>query len=133
MSADEAKKRGRRRCSRSSCRWGYHAQAPEWFTTAPAQAITNALAKAKWDAKKVDLWEINEAFAVVSIANNQLLGLDPAKVNVWGGAVALGHPIGASGAPARHAVTRWPRRTRRPAARRCASAAVKASRCWWRA
>ena len=54
--------------------------------------------KAKWDAKKVDLWEINEAFAVVSIANNQLLGLDPAKVNVWGGAVALGHPIGASGA-----------------------------------
>jgi acetyl-CoA C-acetyltransferase len=92
--------------------WGYHAQAPEWFTTAPAQAITNALARAqvrtdgrsgaaaaadRWDAKKVDLWEINEAFAVVSIANNQLLGLDPAKVNIWGGAVALGHPIGASG------------------------------------
>ncbi len=97
MSADEAKKRGAKVLAKIVA-WGYHAQAPEWFTTAPAQAITNALAKAKWDAKKVDLWEINEAFAVVSIANNQLLGLDPAKVNVWGGAVALGHPIGASGA-----------------------------------
>ena len=51
-----------------------------------------------WKTDDVDLWEINEAFAVVSIANNQLLGLDPARVNVWGGAVALGHPIGASGA-----------------------------------
>jgi len=78
--------------------WGYHAQAPEWFTTAPAAAINNALKRAGWDAKHVDLWEINEAFSVVSIANNQLLSLDPAKVNVWGGAVALGHPIGASGA-----------------------------------
>jgi acetyl-CoA C-acetyltransferase len=97
MSADEAKKRGIKPLAKLVS-WGYHAQAPEWFTTAPAQAITNALAKAKWDAKKVDLWEINEAFAVVSIANNQLLGLDPAKVNIWGGAVALGHPIGASGA-----------------------------------
>jgi acetyl-CoA C-acetyltransferase len=96
MSADEAKKRGAKVLARLVS-WGYHAQAPEWFTTAPAQAITNALAKAKWDVKKVDLWEINEAFAVVSIANNQLLGLDPSKVNVWGGAVSLGHPIGASG------------------------------------
>ena len=96
MSADEAKKRGAKVLARLVS-WGYHAQAPEWFTTAPAQAITNALTKAKWDAKKVDLWEINEAFSVVSIANNQLLGLDPARVNVWGGAVALGHPIGASG------------------------------------
>jgi acetyl-CoA C-acetyltransferase len=96
MSADEAKKRGAKVLARLVS-WGYHAQAPEWFTTAPAEAIKNALAKAKWDAKKVDLWEINEAFAVVSIANNQLLGLDPAKVNIWGGAVALGHPIGASG------------------------------------
>jgi acetyl-CoA C-acetyltransferase len=97
MSADEAKKRGAKVLARLVS-WGYHAQAPEWFTTAPAKAIENALGKAKWDAKKVDLWEINEAFAVVSIANNQLLGLDPAKVNIWGGAVALGHPIGASGA-----------------------------------
>ncbi len=111
MSADEAKRRGYTsatagRSPASSgtptvlarlVSWGYHAQAPEWFTTAPAQAITNALAKAKWDAKKVDLWEINEAFSVVSIANNQMLGLDPSKVNVWGGAVSMGHPIGASG------------------------------------
>jgi acetyl-CoA C-acetyltransferase len=97
MSAEEAKKRGAKVLAKLVS-WGYHAQAPEWFTTAPAQAITNALTKAKWDAKKVDLWEINEAFAVVSLANNQLLGLDASKVNIWGGAVALGHPIGASGA-----------------------------------
>ncbi len=51
-----------------------------------------------WEVGDVDLWEINEAFAVVSVVNNQMLGLDPAKVNVHGGAVALGHPIGASGA-----------------------------------
>jgi acetyl-CoA C-acetyltransferase len=97
MSGDEAKKRGLKVLAKLVA-WGYHAQAPEWFTTAPAPAIQNALAKAKWDAKKVDLWEINEAFAVVSIANNQMLGLDPNKVNIHGGAVALGHPIGASGA-----------------------------------
>lgn len=97
MSGDEAKKRGLEVLAKLVA-WGYHAQAPEWFTTAPAPAIQNALAKAKWDAKQVDLWEINEAFAVVSIVNNQLLGIDPNKVNIHGGAVALGHPIGASGA-----------------------------------
>jgi acetyl-CoA C-acetyltransferase len=97
MSADEAKKRGVKVLAKLVS-WGYHAQAPEWFTTAPAGAIEKALTKAKWDAKKVDLWEINEAFSVVSLANNQMLGLDPAKVNIWGGAVSLGHPIGASGA-----------------------------------
>jgi acetyl-CoA C-acetyltransferase len=75
-----------------------HAQAPEWFTTAPAGAITSLLGKIGWRVEDVDLWEINEAFAVVSIVNNRMLGLDPARVNVWGGAVALGHPIGASGA-----------------------------------
>jgi acetyl-CoA C-acetyltransferase len=96
MSADEAKRRGAKILARLVA-WGYHAQAPEWFTTAPAQAIGNALKRAGWEARQVDLWEINEAFSVVSVANNQLLGLDPAKVNVWGGAVALGHPIGASG------------------------------------
>ncbi len=96
MSADEAKRRGATVLARLVAT-GYHAQAPEWFTTAPAAAIDKACAKAGWKATDVDLWEINEAFAVVSIANNQLLGLDPAKVNVWGGAVALGHPIGASG------------------------------------
>ena len=96
MSAEEAKKRGLKVLARLVAS-GYHAQAPEWFTTAPAPAINNALKKAGWDAKKVDLWEINEAFSVVSVANNQLLGIDGSKVNVWGGAVALGHPIGASG------------------------------------
>jgi acetyl-CoA C-acetyltransferase len=75
-----------------------HAQAPEWFTTAPAFAIEKLLARVGWKKDDVDLWEINEAFAVVSVVNNRMLGLDPAKVNVWGGAVALGHPIGASGA-----------------------------------
>ncbi|HEX3694381.1 MAG TPA: thiolase family protein [Polyangia bacterium] len=75
-----------------------HAQAPEWFTTAPAGAIDKLLKKIGWKTAEVDLWEINEAFAVVSVINNRMLGLDPARVNVWGGAVALGHPIGASGA-----------------------------------
>jgi acetyl-CoA C-acetyltransferase len=75
-----------------------HAQAPEWFTTAPAGAIERLLRKIEWKKEDVDLWEINEAFAVVSVVNNRMLGLDPARVNVWGGAVALGHPIGASGA-----------------------------------
>jgi acetyl-CoA C-acetyltransferase len=74
------------------------AQAPEWFTTAPALSIDRALAKAKLGRNDIDLYEINEAFAVVALANNQLLGLDAKKVNVNGGAVALGHPIGASGA-----------------------------------
>ncbi|MBK9032799.1 MAG: acetyl-CoA C-acetyltransferase [Myxococcales bacterium] len=97
MSADEAKRRELPVLARIVAT-GYHAQAPEWFTTAPAPAIEKACAKVGWKPQAVDLWEINEAFAVVSIAQNQLLGLDPAKVNVWGGAVALGHPIGASGA-----------------------------------
>lgn len=73
-------------------------QAPEWFTTAPAKAIPLALHKAGLSAGQVDFYEINEAFSVVSIANNRELGLDPAKVNVNGGAVSLGHPLGASGA-----------------------------------
>ncbi|MCX5748365.1 MAG: thiolase family protein, partial [Proteobacteria bacterium] len=97
MSADEAKRRGLTPLARIVAT-GYHAQAPEWFTTAPATAIANAIAKAKWDVRDVGLWEINEAFSVVAVVNNQLLGLDANKVNVWGGAVALGHPIGASGA-----------------------------------
>ncbi|HEY7954412.1 MAG TPA: acetyl-CoA C-acetyltransferase [Polyangia bacterium] len=74
------------------------AQAPEWFTTAPAVSIERALKKAELSTNDIDLWEINEAFAVVAIVNNQLLGLDPKRVNVNGGAVALGHPIGCSGA-----------------------------------
>ncbi len=96
-SADAAAARGAKPIARIVATAG-HAQAPEWFTTAPAGAIERVLARAGWKKDDVDLWEINEAFAVVSIANNKLLGLDPTRVNVWGGAVALGHPIGASGA-----------------------------------
>jgi len=78
--------------------YGSAAQAPEWFTTAPAKAIEGTLRRLNLSVNDIDLFEINEAFAVVSIANEQKLGLDRSKVNVWGGAVALGHPIGASGA-----------------------------------
>ena len=74
------------------------AKAPMQFTTAPADAINKVLKKANLNLSDIDLFEINEAFAVVSLANNKLLGLDNSKVNVNGGAVALGHPIGASGA-----------------------------------
>ena len=74
------------------------AKAPEWFTTAPADAIPIALKRAGITKDDVDLWEVNEAFSVVSIANNQILELDPAKVNIYGGAVSIGHPIGCSGA-----------------------------------
>lgn len=73
-------------------------QAPEWFTTAPAKAIPLALKMADVPLGDVDFFEINEAFAVVSLANNQALGLNATKVNVNGGAVAMGHPLGASGA-----------------------------------
>ena len=74
------------------------AKAPMQFTTAPADAINKVLKKANLKISDIDLFEINEAFAVVSLANNKLLDLDNSKVNVNGGAVALGHPIGASGA-----------------------------------
>ncbi len=74
------------------------AQAPEWFTTAPVGAIQAVLAKAGWSAADVDLFEINEAFATVAMAPIEELGIPHAKVNVNGGACALGHPIGASGA-----------------------------------
>lgn len=72
-------------------------QAPEWFTTAPAKAIPIALARAGVKAEDVDFYEINEAFAVVCVANNELLNLNPEKVNVYGGGVSIGHPIGSSG------------------------------------
>lgn len=74
------------------------AQAPEWFTTAPAKAIEAALARLRLEREQIDLWEINEAFACVTLACGKLAKLDPERVNVNGGAVALGHPIGASGA-----------------------------------
>ena len=78
--------------------YGGAAQAPEWFTTAPAKAIDQTVAKLGLSKDQIDLFEINEAFAVVTLAVNKLSGLDPQKVNVRGGAVALGHPIGATGA-----------------------------------
>ncbi len=74
------------------------AQAPEWFTTSPALAIPKALAMAGLTLKDINLFEINEAYASVILSNQQILGLDINKVNVYGGAVAMGHPIGASGA-----------------------------------
>ena len=75
-----------------------HAQEPNWFATAPVGAVKKALAKAGWSVKEVDLWEVNEAFAVVPMALMRELGLSHEIVNVNGGACALGHPIGASGA-----------------------------------
>ncbi len=75
-----------------------HAQAPEWFTTAPVESITKVLERAGWAASDVDLWEINEAFSVVPLASIREHKLDQDKVNIHGGAIALGHPIGASGA-----------------------------------
>ena len=77
---------------------GAGAQAPEWFTTAPAKAIDVTLKRAKLSASDIGLWEINEAFSCVTMACAQLAGVDHSRINVNGGAVALGHPIGASGA-----------------------------------
>jgi acetyl-CoA C-acetyltransferase len=73
------------------------AKAPEWFTTAPADALPKALKKAGIAKEQVDAWEINQAFSVVSLANIQILGLDTTKVDQWGGAVSIGHPLGCSG------------------------------------
>lgn len=97
MSEERAKAEGRTILGRIT---GYAqaARKPVEFTIAPTDAINKLLTKKGISAGDVDLWEINEAFAVVSIANNRLLGLDVSKVNVRGGAVSLGHPIGASGA-----------------------------------
>jgi len=73
-------------------------QAPEWFTTSPALALPKAIAQAGLQSADIDFWELNEAFSVVGIENSKRLQLDPAKVNVHGGAVSLGHPLGCSGA-----------------------------------
>jgi acetyl-CoA C-acetyltransferase len=73
------------------------AHEPEWFTTAPSKAVDKALLRAGLSKSDIDFWEFNEAFSVVGIANTKILGLDPSKVNVNGGAVALGHPLGSSG------------------------------------
>ncbi|MBU0690242.1 thiolase family protein, partial [bacterium] len=96
MSYEEAQRRGAKPLARIV---GYstHSQDPEWFTTAPAGAIEKLLKRIDWKKSDVDLWELNEAFAVVGLVNIDMLKLDAKKVNIWGGAVALGHPIGSSG------------------------------------
>jgi len=97
MSEDEAKKRGVKPLARIVAH-ATHAQEPAWFTTAPVSAIDNVLKKAGWKVEDVDLFEVNEAFAVVAMAPMRDLGIKHEKLNVNGGACALGHPIGASGA-----------------------------------
>lgn len=97
MSADRAKEMGIKPLAKVLA-YADAQQAPEWFTTAPSKAIPLALSKANLSTSDVDFFEINEAFSVVSLANNQELGLKEAQVNVNGGAVAIGHPLGASGA-----------------------------------
>jgi acetyl-CoA C-acetyltransferase len=97
MSADEAKKRGIKPLARIVAH-STHSQEPEWFTTAPVGAIRQVLDKAGWKVGDVDLFEVNEAFAVVAMAPMKELGIPHDKLNVHGGATALGHPIGASGA-----------------------------------
>lgn len=97
MSAERAKEMGIKPLAKVLA-YADAQQAPEWFTTAPSKAIPLALSKANLTTADVDFFEINEAFSVVSLANNQELGLKEEQVNVNGGAVAIGHPLGASGA-----------------------------------
>lgn len=97
MSAEKAKELGLTPLARILA-YADAQQAPEWFTTAPSKAIPLALQRANITKEQVDYFEINEAFSVVSLANNQALDLNGEKVNVNGGAVAIGHPLGASGA-----------------------------------
>jgi acetyl-CoA C-acetyltransferase len=97
LSADEAKSRGLTPLARIVAH-ATHSQTPEWFTTAPVGAIQKVLEKAGWSVGDVDLFEINEAFAVVAMTPMRELGIAHDKINVNGGACALGHPIGASGA-----------------------------------
>ncbi len=97
MSADKAKELGLKPLAKILSH-ASAAKAPEWFTTAPADAIPIALKRAGLTKNDIDLFEINEAFSVVALANNQILELDPEKVNIHGGAVSIGHPLGCSGA-----------------------------------
>lgn len=97
MSKSEADRRGLKPLARIVS-YGLGAREPKWFTTAPEIAVNQALERASWKAADVDLWEINEAFAVVPMALMKTLELSHERVNVNGGSVALGHPIGASGA-----------------------------------
>ena len=97
LSEDDAKKRGIKPLARIVAH-ATHSQEPEWFTTAPVAAIEQVLKKAGWKVDEVDVFEVNEAFAVVAMAPMRDLGISHDKLNIHGGACALGHPIGASGA-----------------------------------
>lgn len=97
LSEDDAKKRGIKPLARIVAH-ATHSQEPEWFTTAPVAAIEHVLKKAGWKVDDVDVFEVNEAFAVVAMAPMRDLGISHEKLNIHGGACALGHPIGASGA-----------------------------------
>ncbi len=97
MRASEAERRGAKAVARIVAH-ATHSQEPEWFTTAPVDSIRKLLEKAGWSVKDVDLFEINEAFAIVPMAAMRELKIPAEKVNINGGAIALGHPIGASGA-----------------------------------
>jgi acetyl-CoA C-acetyltransferase len=97
MSAEKAKELGLKPLARIVS-YGANAQDPVWFTTAPAEAMKRAMKKAGWEASDVDLFEVNEAFAVVALAAQRDLSIPANKLNVWGGGISLGHPIGASGA-----------------------------------
>ena len=96
-SAGAAEESGIKPLARLVC-WAEHSQEPLWFTTAPVQVIPKVLEKAGWTLEEVDLFEVNEAFAVVPMAVERELGVPREKMNVRGGAIALGHPLGASGA-----------------------------------
>jgi acetyl-CoA C-acetyltransferase len=96
MSADKAKELGLKPIAKIVSQATF-AQDPIWFTTAPAGAMKKALTRANWKISDVDLFEVNEAFAVVALAASRELEIPTAKLNVWGGAISLGHPIGSSG------------------------------------
>jgi len=97
MTAEKAKALGVKPLARIVSYAGF-AQDPVWFTTAPAEGMRRAMKKAGWETKDVDLFEVNEAFAVVAMAAAKDLGIPSEKLNVWGGGISIGHPIGASGA-----------------------------------
>jgi acetyl-CoA C-acetyltransferase len=97
MSEDKAKEKGLKPVARIVAQ-ATHSQHPSEFTIAPIECVKKVLAKAGWTKEDVDLWEINEAFAMVTMLAMQENDLDHAKVNIEGGACALGHPVGASGA-----------------------------------
>ncbi|MDX2048603.1 MAG: acetyl-CoA C-acyltransferase, partial [Chitinophagaceae bacterium] len=97
MSAEKAKELGLKPIAKIKS-YADAEQAPEWFTTTPSLAVPKAVAKAGLQMSDIDYWELNEAFSVVGIENSRRMKLDPAKVNVHGGAVSLGHPLGCSGA-----------------------------------